>query len=248
MSQPPSVIQLDQPLWDDLRHKIKVTLGMPLWVIEMCSKPYDEVKAWPTQLKSAGIAKPELTRSNKASYVAFAESTVFSGLAGKEAEKHQRKLAAIKKLPSEDYIHLSVTKSNQRFNCYFDEPTHEIAHFEVFDGQFIVYSKWKEILLAWRGILVVAAILGLITCASALTLKAMIWIYTLSFLFYILILVAFGASHIVEGALIVLFIALMSGLYDRAHFHAMQHTKEIEQQRQLEITSTNEIQRANNNR
>jgi len=111
-----------------------------------------------------------------------------------------------------------------------------------------MHSKLKKLLLAWRRILVVAAILGLITCASALTLKAMMWIYTLSFLFYILILVFFGASHVVEGALIVLLLALMSGFYERAHFRTLQRMKEIEQQRQFEITSKNEIQRANTNR
>ena len=96
MAKQPYIVPLTEVLWDDLRRKMQTFPGTPLWISEVCAKPFSEVSVWPAELRADGITKPELWCSNRASCLSFDESQKSIRPRGKEAENHQRKMTALR--------------------------------------------------------------------------------------------------------------------------------------------------------
>jgi len=231
-SQP---ILLTEDLWNEFRAKVSVLDGLPAWVLEVCSRSYSDIRDLPANPTMGEIARPNLISSEKSSYVHIAEQNILPVAqnklgqpVSKGAQSQLSRYAALKKILGDEIIILKLIRNDRDFSSYFDGTTRDLVYFEEFTGQFVPLPRWKELLFAWRPIILVITILGIVSYATAPTVQGATWLFIASVGLFGTAVILFGPGSLIEAAIPALIIALLGGLLLGAWSRAIARKQAIE--------------------
>jgi len=96
-------------------------------------------------------------------------------------------------------------------------------------------SKLKMLVQAWRWILGVAALLAIPTYGFTVPFHYAVVAHTLAVLFYIGVLLLFGAGHVIEGAIPAVLAVVLCAILSHTWQHAKQRRERIEQQQMQRV-------------
>jgi hypothetical protein len=231
-SQP---ILLTEDLWNEFRAKVSALDGLPTWVLGVCSRSYSDIRDLPANPTMEEVAKPNLISSEKSLYLRIAEQNILPVAqnklgqpVSKAAQSQLSRYEALRKIQGDEFIILKLIRNDRDFSCYFDGATRGLVHFEQFSGQFVPLSRWKDLLFAWRKIILVITLLGILSFGTAPTTQAATWLFIASVGVFATVVLVFGSESLVEAAIPALIIALLGGLVLGALSRAMARKQAIE--------------------
>jgi hypothetical protein len=95
-------------------------------------------------------------------------------------------------------------------------------------------SKLKRLVQQWRWILGIAALLAIPTYGFTVPFHYAVVAHTLGVLFYIGVLLLFGAGHVIEGAIPAVIAVVLCALLSHSWQHAKERRQRIQEQQQMQ--------------
>lgn len=214
--------------WDQMRRQALSLKQIPSWGVNLLSLSFGEARSLPRSLSEKRLSRPILRRYARDEKIRVLERSRYSTC----DEMRQAKLDALKRHSGGRILELETATLHGLCRFLYSEETHELLNVEILPKQFVVLPRWQELLSVWRWVGVIALVIGGVAWIVSPTFYTAAIITLVAIALYLLVLWAFGAGHVVEGAILALILVIISGLVWGAYQRAIQRTDAIQQMNQ----------------